>query len=309
MEVVAGGLLFPEGPVAMADSSVVVVEMVRGTVSQVDVGGSIDVIAKCGGGPNGAALGPDGRLYICNNGGFDDLNDAAGHFADLGMPREYLGGSIQVVDPLTGIVETLVTECDGHRLLAPNDLVFDATGGFWFTDHGRQQARQRDHGGLYYSTPDGSAVKAVAYPLLSPNGVGLSPGGDLLYVSDTETGQVLQWEVTGAGSLRMPSGSSHRGRVLFTAGGGRRLDSLAVDSAGHVCAGVIGHGGGIYDIAPDGSAALVPTGDPLTTNLCFGGADLSTAYVTCSGLGELRSLRWPRPGLELHFSDNGGRPR
>ena len=48
----------------------------------------------------------------------------------------YIGGRIQTVDPATGTVTDLYTECDGRPLLAPNDLVFDAHGGFYFTDHG-----------------------------------------------------------------------------------------------------------------------------------------------------------------------------
>ena len=66
---VAGGLAFPEGPIAMADGSVVLVEIARGTLSRVQPDGSVEVVANVGGGPNGAAIGPDGACYVCNNGG------------------------------------------------------------------------------------------------------------------------------------------------------------------------------------------------------------------------------------------------
>ena len=68
--VLARGLQFPEGPVAMADGSVLVVEIRRGTLTRVDVDGKVEVVATPGGGPNGAAIGPDGACYLCNNGGF-----------------------------------------------------------------------------------------------------------------------------------------------------------------------------------------------------------------------------------------------
>ena len=70
MHEVARGLQFPEGPVALADGSVLVVEIRRGTLSRVAPDGTVTVVAETGGGPNGAAIGPDGAVYVCNNGGF-----------------------------------------------------------------------------------------------------------------------------------------------------------------------------------------------------------------------------------------------
>ena len=67
---IADGLQFPEGPIAMPDGSVIVVEIARGTLTRVLLDGRKEVIADTGGGPNGAAIGPDGACYVCNNGGF-----------------------------------------------------------------------------------------------------------------------------------------------------------------------------------------------------------------------------------------------
>src|SRR5687768_18621708 len=66
----ATGLQFPEGPIAMPDGSVLLVEIRRGTLSRVDTDGKVAVVADLGGGPNGAAIGPDGACYVVNNGGF-----------------------------------------------------------------------------------------------------------------------------------------------------------------------------------------------------------------------------------------------
>ncbi len=97
-----------------------------------------EIVAETGGGPNGAAMGPDGRIYVCNNGGFDFHVDPTGRLLHRGRPAGRLcRRRIQRVDLKTGAVETLYTECDGNPLKGPNDLVFDRSGGFWFTDLGK----------------------------------------------------------------------------------------------------------------------------------------------------------------------------
>src|SRR6476659_7983849 len=142
LTLLADGLQFPEGPVAMPDGSVLVVEIFGPTLSRIAPDGTRTVVAEVPGGPNGAAIGPDGAVYLCNNGGcftpvpVGDLLLPGPH-----DPDRYLGGSIQRVDLATGEVTTLYTECDGLPLRAPNDLVFDAHGGMWFTDHGLRLER------------------------------------------------------------------------------------------------------------------------------------------------------------------------
>ena len=214
----------------------------------------------------------------------------------------YVGGSIQAVDVATGKVETLYTEVDGVPLKGPNDLVFDRTGGFWFTDHGKTWERSQDRGGLYYARPDGSSVTEVVFPLEGPNGVGLSPDESTVYVAETHTGRVRKWKIAEPGVLDAKFGKKTRGDLVVGLPGEQLLDSLAVDGAGHVCVATI-RNGGISDIDPaDGSVVHVPTGDALTTNICFGGPDLTTAYITCSLGGTLKVATWPRPGLKLNFN-------
>jgi gluconolactonase len=141
---VTQGLKFPEGPIAMSDGSVVLVEIQRGTLTRVQPDGTKKVVADCGGGPNGAAVGPDGCVYVCNNGGFE-WHEVAGLTLPGLQPPDYAGGKIQKVDLGTGQVQDLYTECGGIGLRGPNDIVFDAEGGFWFTDHGKN--RERHQGG------------------------------------------------------------------------------------------------------------------------------------------------------------------
>jgi gluconolactonase len=81
------------------------------------------------------------------------------------------------------------------------------------------------------------------------------------------------------------------------------FDSLAVDGDGNVCVATLGlQTSGITVISPQGEVLeQIPTGDPLTTNICFGGPDFRTAYITLSGTGRLVSMPWPYKGLKLNF--------
>ena len=176
MREITSGLQFPEGPVCMADGSVLLVEIRRGTLTRVLPDGSQKIVADLGGGPNGAAIGPDGACYVCNNGGFE-WHDVGPITIPGDQPADYRGGSIQRVDLATGDITTLYSECDGHPLCGPNDIVFDPQGGFWFTDHGKTRARDRDRTGIYYALPDGSKIEEKIFPSDSPNGSGLSPDG------------------------------------------------------------------------------------------------------------------------------------
>ena len=140
----------------MSDGSVIVTEIARGTITRVGADGATDVVAETGGGPNGAAMGPDGKLYVCNNGKAFDYVDMDGMMLPVQPPSNYEGGRIERVDIDSGEVEVLYTECDGRPLRAPNDIVFDAHGGFWFTDHGLREERTSDRTGVFYAKPDGS---------------------------------------------------------------------------------------------------------------------------------------------------------
>jgi gluconolactonase len=110
---VASGLQFPEGPVAMPDGSVLLVEIRGRRLSRVATDGTVAVVAELGGGPNGVAIGPDGKAYVCNNGGFE-WHDVGGLVLPGNQPADYAGGSIQRVDLQTGEVDVLYTECEGH---------------------------------------------------------------------------------------------------------------------------------------------------------------------------------------------------
>ncbi|MGC6534082.1 MAG: SMP-30/gluconolactonase/LRE family protein [Parvibaculales bacterium] len=299
MEEIAVGLKFPEGPIAMPDGSVILVEIARGTLSRVTPSGKVEVIAETGGGPNGAALGPDGAVYICNNGGFEWYESNGLLFAGDIAP-DYSGGRIERVDIATGQVDVLYTQCNGAPLRGTNDIVFDKQGGFWFTDLGKGYGRQKDRGAVFYATSDGKHIEEKVFPIETANGVGLSPDEDFVYVAETQGARLWKWPLAGPGEIK---GAGRTGQKNFVASpaGLSFFDSLAVEADGTVCVATIMNGG-ISRINPaDGSIRHVPTGDPMTTNICFGGDDLQTAYITASGTGRLLKTDWDTPGTPLNF--------
>jgi gluconolactonase len=303
---IATGLQFPEGPVAMDDGSVLLVEIARGTLTRVTPDGKVQVVADLGGGPNGAAIGPDGAVYVCNNGGFRWGTEASGLMRPLAQADDYAGGRIERVDLATGRFERVLDSVAGQPLRGPNDLVFDAQGGLYFTDLGKGREHDMDRGAVYYTRPDGSAATVVSRPVMTPNGIALSPDGRTLYYAETEGARVWAFDLTGPGAIdRKPWPSPNGGRMIAAAPGGhyQRFDSMAVDAFGNVCVATLLHGG-ISVIAPDGSqCSHVPLPDPFTTNLCFGGRDLRTVFVTLSGTGKLVAIDdWPVPGLKLNFN-------
>lgn len=298
---VARGLEFPEGPIAMPDGSLVVVELFGERLTRILPDGTHRTIAEIPGGPNGAAVGPDGAFYLCNNGRTALRVEWEGVVLPGAFrPERYIGGRIQRVDPATGEVTDLYTECDGHPLRAPNDLVMDGHGGFYFTDLGIRDwnARTSDLTGIYYARCDGSEIREVVFPVESANGIGLSPDGNTLYWAETQSGRIFQRRIAAPGEVVKPAPLAPG--LLCGLSGWQFLDSLAVDSEGWVCVATI-FNGGITAVSPDGRDVVhVPTDDLATTNICFGGDDLRTAYITLSGTGRVVATQWPRPGLRLH---------
>lgn len=297
-ETMAEGLAFPEGPVSMPDGSVVVTEIARGCLTRIAPDGRATRLAETGGGPNGAALGADGMLYVANNGGFSW--ETEGGWRPVGRAPDNAGGAIQRVDPETGAVETLYTDCEGTPLRAPNDLVCDAHGGIWFTDHGHRSGRTLDFGAVHYAACDGTRIVEAAFPLIGPNGIGLSPDGGTLYVAETSSGRLWSWPVEGPGVLRRADWPSPTGGDLVAGlPGFQRYDSLAVEAGGNVAVATLRFGG-LVVIAPGGGLVeQIALPDPYTTNICFDLRDPEVAYVTLSSTGRLVRMPWARPGLPV----------
>lgn len=298
-ETIATGLRFPEGPLALEDGSVLVVEIERGTLTRVSPAGEVSIIAELGGGPNGLAIGPDGAAYVCNNGGFQWFEQDGLLFPGHATHATSCG-SIQRVDLASGAVTTLYDSFEGEALKGPNDIVFDSTGGFWFTDHGHVRSSGREHGAVYYAASDGSSITRQRAEMMGPNGVGISPDAKTLYVSETMTARLWAMDIDEPGILA-PAEPWAPGRFVGTPPAFRLFDSLAVEQDGRVCIGTMVEGGiTIFDPA-GGDPEFVPLPDIGITNIAFGGQDMRDAFITASTTGALLRVRWPRAGTPLPY--------
>jgi gluconolactonase len=291
-EIVAEGLAFPEGPIACDDGSVLLVEVAAGRISRVKPDGRIQLVAETGGGPNGLAVGPDGALYCCNNGG----HKWALSGARTPPPDDYTGGTIQRVNVSTGKAEIMLTDYQGRTLAGPNDIMFASDGSFWFTDFGKWTLDSTRHGGLYHANTTGSALRQITFAI-TLNGIGLSPDETTVYAAATRERWIMAYDTDPA------CDELQEGRMVASFPGRQLLDSLAMEADGTIAVGCLYENPGIGRVNPAaGSIDLVPTPDSMPTNICFGGPDMRTTYITASKRGALLKCRWPTPGLRLPFN-------
>ncbi len=302
------GLLFPEGPLVLPDGSLLVCEIMGERITHVrqraDGSWEKEQWASVPGGPNGAALAADGSVYVCNNGGSFTWLERGGLKFPGPLPTTWSGGRIERVDPATRAVTELYRTsiaADGTEvaLRGPNDLVLDGHGGMWFTDHGVRTERTGDRTGIHYALLDGSSCREVIFPVSEPNGIGLTSAGDRLWWAETHTGRIFSREITAPGVVGAPGAFNGLAAGLS---GMRLLDSLAVDADGNACvATLVDSGITVCSVSGETVTMKLPEEfrDPLVTNICFGGHDLRTAYITLSGTGRLVSVPWPVAGAPM----------
>ncbi len=277
--VVGQGIPFAEGPVWCPDGTVVATSVAAGALFRVEPGSAtVTRIADTSGGANGAALAADGSILVTQNGGID-FSVLPGVFATLPACVPAVPG-LQLAAPDGSV--TYLTD-DGYR--GPNDLAVDNTGAVYFTDPGHFPPPEDGRGRVMVFERDGT-VSTFAGGFHYCNGIALEPDGTIVVIERRGLQRVH------------PDGSCEWVVEHLGPGGG---DGFCLDADGRFyVASTIEHGIRVVD--RDGAVLdfLAIEGEGLTTNCCFGGADMRTLFATDAMPGNLIAFEgMPTPGLEL----------
>jgi gluconolactonase len=267
LERVATGFGFTEGPL-WHDGRLWFSDVSGDTLRAVDPSGRVEELITNAGGlpdpPAGKSIGPNGMVPD---------RDGSVLLAQMGARRIVRVGANRRVTPV-------IADYRGKRLNSPNDLVFAGDGALWFTDPpfglfngmDRDPAKQLPYNAVFRYA--GGKLTPVITDLTLPNGIGFSPDGRTLYVTDYgPPGTIYAYRVGRGGAL-----SGRRVLIRFPAGGDGGADGLKVDARGNVWAT---GPGGVHVISPAGTALgriLLPE---VAANLAFAG-DGHTLYITAS---------------------------
>jgi gluconolactonase len=278
MRILADGLEFPEGPVWLGPERVAFTQ-IRGQCVSLWEGGNVRRIATTGGGANGATLGPDGALYVTNNGGV-----SLGHEGLWTAPTPITGRLQRVT--LDGAVDDVAVDLPGKPPNRPNDLCFGPDGLLYYTDpHNWEDLANLGVGRVGRTTLDGR-VELVADVPAFPNGIAFGPD-ERLYVAQSVAQKIIVMDAKPGAAFAEHATLPHG-----------YPDGFCFDRDGRLyVAGSLGDLIVIFE--PDGRVRdAIETGDGTEpTNCCLGDGVL---YVTLSGTGQLVAIDMPVEPLPLH---------
>ena len=271
-----------------------------------------DVVCEVKGGPNGLAVGPDGALYLCNNGGSHTPADVDGLLRPGTLrPRPLLRRTDPAHRPRRHGDQPL------HELRRPSaaraERPRDGRSRRLLLHRLRHPRRRAPEPPISVpcTTPAATAPRSTRWriPCQSPNGVGLSPDGTILYYAETYTGRVFRRPIAEPGVLEPPNSKYDPWALLCGLPGMQLLDSLAVDADGWVAVGTL-ITGAITSISPDGSSVEQVRHRRPATPRTSASAARTCAPPTSRSRGPAGSCRWsgPAEACASPTSSRSGRP-
>lgn len=261
LEKLADSFKFTEGPAADAEGNVYFTDQPNNRIMKWSVdekgdgkgGGKLSTFLEPSGRANGLCFDKSGVLWACA----DDKNEL---------------WSIDVTGKNAGKNTIVVKDYQGKLLNGPNDLWFHPSGALYFTDpyykrpYWTRGAMEIDVQGVYYLSPDRKTLTRVAGDLKQPNGIIGTPDGKTLYVADIGGGKTYSYDMLKDGTLD--------NKQIFCAQGS---DGMTIDSEGNVY--LTGRGVTVYDKAGK-KVAQISVPQVWTANVCFGGRDMQSLFIT-----------------------------
>ncbi len=248
---VAADFKFTEGPAVDAKGNVFFTDQPNDRILKWTPGEGVSVFMEPSGRSNGLYFDKAGNLLACA----DEKNELW-----------------QIAPDKT--VTVLVDGYEGKKLNGPNDLWVDPQGGIYFTDpfykrpYWDRETQELDGQHVYYLSPDRKTLKKVMDGFVRPNGLVGTPDGRLLYIADIGAGKTYSFRIGPEGTLT--------DRKLFTEMGS---DGMTLDAKGNVY--LTGKGVTVFNPAGE-KIAHIPIDEPWTANICFGGKNGKTLFITAS---------------------------
>ncbi|MDR2811237.1 MAG: SMP-30/gluconolactonase/LRE family protein [Tannerellaceae bacterium] len=265
VEKLAEGFSFTEGPAVDHQGNVYFTDQPNDRILIWSVDGKLSTFHEKPGRANGLYFDKQNRLISCS-----DLDNELWRF------------------DANGNHTVILKDFNGKKLNGPNDLWVHPNGGIYFTDPlyarnywTRSPEMQQEGQYLYYVTPDLQSVKRIDTELEQPNGIIGSPDGKLLYVADIRARKTYVYDIRPDGALA--------NKRLFTAMGS---DGMTMDEKGNIY--LTGRGVTIFNPAGE-QIEQIPVEANWTANVCFGGKDMQTLFITASQY--LYSLRMNVKGV------------
>lgn len=244
---------FTEGPAADNQGNVFFTDQSNNAIWKYDLNGQLSKFADSSGRSNGMYFDRKGNLITCADG-----DNQIWRFNKKGKHTA-----------------TLLTDADGKKFNGPNDLWMDAKGGIYFTDPFYQRpywtrtGTQLDGQKVYYLPVESKQAHITTAQLQKPNGIAGTRDGKYLYVADMSANKTYRFSIGANGSLT--------NQQVFTDKGS---DGMTLDERGNV---YLTGGKGVYIFAPNGKqVGLIAIAEPWTANVCFGGRNGTTLFITAS---------------------------
>lgn len=258
LEKLAGGFSFTEGPACDARGNVLFTDQPNDRILKWSVDGQLSTFKQPCGRANGLCFDTQGNLWACA----DEKNE------------------LWQIDP-QGKVTVVVKDYQGKLLGGPNDVWLRPDGGLYFTDplykrpYWKRGPQEQDGEHVYYLSPDRRKLTRVATDLMQPNGIIGTADGKRLYVADIKAKKTYAYDIQPDGSLR--------NKRLFCSLGS---DGMTIDDRGNIY--LTGKGVFVFDRAGH-EIEHIDVPEPWTANVCFGGRDHRTLFITASkGLYAIR---------------------